>query len=213
MSSTGSVFVVSAPSGAGKSTLVKSLVQQNPRIVLSISHTTRSPRGNEQHGQAYFFVTEDEFLKKIDQGDFLEWAKVHGHYYGTDKYFVIQQLTQGRDVLMEIDWQGAQQIREHYADALHIFILPPSLSILEQRLTQRGEDSPEVISKRLLAATSEMAQAGHFDYVIVNDRLSEALVQLQSIVTAANCRTKQQRIFLQRLFKDLGIQDSQDREE
>jgi guanylate kinase len=206
--STGSVFVISAPSGAGKSTLVNALLAQDPKIVLSTSHTTRAPRGNEENGKAYFFTTEAEFIEKINRGLFLEWAQVHGNYYGTDKQLIETQLKKGFDVLLEVDWQGAEQIKKHFPHSVSIFILPPSLQILEQRLRGRGEDSAQAITRRLLAAGGEMSHVHDFDYVIVNDDLSKALDNLKAIVWASRCKLSQQRIRLHDLFSELSISDT-----
>lgn len=204
----GSVFVISAPSGAGKSTLVKALLAHDAQLVLSISHTTRAPRGHEKNGGAYFFVDEATFTQKVENQEFLEWAKVHGNSYGTDRQFIETHLAQGHDVLLEIDWQGAKQIKQNFTQAVCIFILPPSLKDLEERLYKRGEDSPSVIARRLLAAGHEMSHVSEFDYVVVNQELDKALAELRAIVLACRCEVKRSHEKLANLFEELGISDS-----
>ena len=201
----GSLFIVAAPSGAGKSSLVGALLAQEPDIVLSISFTTRAPRPGEQHGREYFFVSESEFLERDAKGEFLESAKVHGNYYGTSRLVIEEQNRAGKDVLLEIDWQGAQQVRRQFPDAVGIFILPPSIAVLEQRLRKRGQDSDEVIAKRVFNAAGEIAHAPEFDYVIINENFDAALSQLAGITRAARCRFAQQAARHSDLFADLGI--------
>jgi len=178
----GNLFVVAAPSGAGKSSLVNALLQMDSHLVVSISHTTRKPRGQEQHGREYLFIDEPAFRKKIADGDFLEWAEVHGNLYGTSRAAVEQLINGGQDVVLEIDWQGALQIKELFPNAILIFILPPSWDELAQRLNRRGEDPPEVIEQRLVNARIEVAQARHFDFVIINALFETALFDLKAIV-------------------------------
>ncbi|WP_114238938.1 guanylate kinase [Dyella sp. C9] len=185
----GTLFVVAAPSGAGKSTLVNALLEREPAISLSISHTTRPPRPGEQYGRHYYFVERPEFEREIAEGIFLEHAEVHGNLYGTSRNTVNTLLEQGRDVLLEIDWQGARQIRKSKPDCVSVFILPPSRPELERRLRGRGSDSAEVIARRLHNSREEIAHAHEFDYIIVNDDFDVALGDLQAIVRAVRQRS------------------------
>ena len=164
----GSLFMVVAPSGAGKSTLVNALLEQEPGIRLSISTTTRAPRPKEQHGREYFFTTREDFLARRGAGEFLESAEVHGNYYGTSRLKIAEQIAVGADMLLEIDWQGAQQVRKQFQEAIGVFILPPSIDALEERLKKRGQDDEHVITRRILAAGGEIAHASEFEYVIIN---------------------------------------------
>jgi guanylate kinase len=188
----GTLFVVAAPSGAGKSTLVNALLEREPAISLSISHTTRPPRPGEQYGRHYYFVERGEFEREIAEGIFLEHAEVHGNLYGTSRTTVAELLEQGRDVLLEIDWQGARQIRKSKPDCVSVFILPPSRAELERRLRGRGSDSAEVIARRLHNSREEIAHAHEFDYIIVNDDFDVALGDLQAIVRAVRQRSSLQ---------------------
>ncbi|WP_266180677.1 guanylate kinase [Dyella humicola] len=190
--SEGTLFVVAAPSGAGKSTLVNALLEREPAISLSISHTTRPPRPGELYGRHYYFVERVAFEREVAEGIFLEHAEVHGNLYGTSRTTVSELLEQGRDVLLEIDWQGARQIRQSKPDCVSVFILPPSRAELERRLRGRGSDSAEVIARRLDNSREEIAHAHEFDYVIVNDRFEDALADLQAIVHAVRLRTSLQ---------------------
>lgn len=201
----GNLFMVVAPSGAGKSTLVNALLAQDQSIRLSISHTTRKPRPGEQNGREYHFTTVEEFRAARDRGEFLEWAEVHGNYYATSRVWIEQQMAQGNDVLLEIDWQGAQQVHQRFSNAMEIFILPPSLTALEDRLKKRGQDEPNVIVRRLLAAGSEMAHASESDYVIINEVFEDALKQLQNVVHATRLRFSSQKARHAELFIELGI--------
>jgi guanylate kinase len=201
----GSLFMVAAPSGAGKSTLVNALLAQEPAIKLSISTTTRPPRPGEQHGREYFFTSADDFRQRADAGEFLEWAEVHGNYYGTSRIFVEEQMKAGTDILLEIDWQGARQVKKQFPQALGIFILPPSIAALEERLHKRGQDEPHVITRRLLAAGGEIAHAPEFEYVIINEEFPVALSELSAIVRSARCRFPQQAARSAALFTQLGI--------
>ncbi len=178
----GNLFVVAAPSGAGKSSLVKSLLEIDHHLVLSVSHTTRAPRGQEQHGREYLFIDEPAFRGKIKHGDFFEWAEVHGHLYGTSRAAIEEDLQRGQDVVLEIDWQGALQIKQLFPNAVLIFVLPPSWDELLQRLRRRGEDKPEVIERRMVNARLEVAQARHFDFVIINALFEAAVFDLKTIV-------------------------------
>jgi guanylate kinase len=180
---TGTLFIVAAPSGAGKSTLVNALLEREPEIALSISHTTRPPRPGEEYGRHYYFVERAAFEREVAEGIFLEHAEVHGNLYGTSRHTVQELMEQGRDVLLEIDWQGARQVRER-AECVSVFILPPSRAELERRLRGRASDSEEVIARRLHSSREEIAHADEFDCIIVNDRFEAALDELQAIVRA-----------------------------
>ncbi|MEZ5543656.1 MAG: guanylate kinase [Lysobacteraceae bacterium] len=180
----GSLFIVAAPSGAGKSSLVNAVLAREPSIVLSISFTSRAPRPGERHAQHYHFVSEDEFRRMIDAGDFFEYALVHGDYKGTARQSVEPLLAQGRDVLLEIDWQGARQVRRLVPDCTTIFILPPSRAELERRLRSRAQDSEETIVRRLADSRGEISHASEFDYIVVNDHFERALDDLCAIVRA-----------------------------
>ena len=183
--SKGNIFVISAASGTGKTTLVSRLVQQHPNVRVSVSHTTRPPRAGEVNGQHYHFVSEEEFVRLAGEGAFLEHAQVFGNYYGTSYESVQSMCEQGYDVILEIDVQGAQQVRKALPEALSIFILPPSLAVLEQRLRQRQTDSEEVIARRLSEAVDEIHQALTFDYVVSNRSLQQAEEELWCIFQAA----------------------------
>ncbi|MDO9596115.1 MAG: guanylate kinase [Azoarcus sp.] len=184
----GNLFIVTAPSGAGKTTLVRGLLARDPQVQLSISFTTRDPRPGERDGREYRFVDVPTFRALRDRGEFLEWAEVHGNYYATSKVWLKEQIAAGRDTLLEIDWQGAQQVRKSFPDAVGVFILPPSLDELESRLRGRGTDSDDVINRRLLGARGEMRHVAEFDYVIINNELQVALEDLVGVVRAARLR-------------------------
>ncbi|HEV7856151.1 MAG TPA: guanylate kinase [Herminiimonas sp.] len=203
--SSGSLFLVVAPSGAGKSSLVNALLQQEPAIKLSISFTTRAPRPGEENGREYFFTSVEDFARRRDAGEFLEWAEVFGNYYGTSLLQIAQQIAAGTDVLLEIDWQGAQQVKKQFPHAVGIFILPPSIAALEERLKKRGQDEHHVITRRILAAGGEIAHAPEFEYVIINQEFTVALSELSAIVKATRCRFAQQMIRNVSLFAQLGI--------
>ena len=181
----GNLYVVAAPSGAGKTTLVRLLLEHEAAVQLSISYTTRAPRPGEESGREYHFVDATEFQAMIARQEFLEWAEVHGNFYGTSKKWIADQLAVDRDVLLEIDWQGAQQVRALFPQAIGVFIMPPSMEELTRRLTGRGTDSADVISRRLAAAQAEMRHVGEFDYVIINDQLAQALDDLCAVVRAS----------------------------
>lgn len=202
----GSLFIISAPSGAGKSSLVKALLAADQQVALSISHTTRAPRGQEQHGREYFFTSDAEFDTLIQQNALLEWAAVHGQRYGTSKQAVAQQLASGQDVILEIDYQGAFQVQQQLPQAQLIFILPPSMNELRARIERRGEDAPEKIALRMHNAQAEVAEAGKFDFVIINDRFEAALADLHSIVAAQRLRAAIQRQRHAALFAAMHIQ-------
>jgi guanylate kinase len=182
MADSGNLFVVAAPSGAGKSSLVKALMELDSHLAVCISHTTRPPRGQEQDGREYYFVDDADFHQKVASGDFIEWAQVHGKLYGTSRAAIQDKISEGVDVVLEIDWQGALQIKKLFSSAILIFILPPSWEELAQRLARRGEDQHEVIEQRLKNARIEVAQAQYFDYVIINSLFEAALFDLKTIV-------------------------------
>lgn len=185
----GNLFIITAASGAGKTTLVKALLEKDANMTLSISHTTREPRPGEQDGIDYHFVDEQAFMKILRAGGFLESAQVHSARYGTSQKAVDEPLQAGRDVILEIDWQGAEQVRNIYPDAICIFIVPPSLETLEKRLRGRAQDSEEVIAKRLAAAREEMRHLVEFDYVTINDVFEDSLQDLIAIVQAQRLKT------------------------
>jgi len=182
MDTPGNLFVVAAPSGAGKSSLVKALLELDSHLAVSVSHTTRAPRGQEQHGREYWFIDEPEFRSMIERGEFFEWAQVHGNLYGTSRKAIHDHLMAGQDVILEIDWQGALQIKKLFPHAVLIFVLPPSWDELRQRLQRRGEDKPAVIEQRMVNAREEVAQARHFDFVIINSLFETALFDLKTVV-------------------------------
>ena len=200
-----SLFTVSAPSGAGKSSLIAALLKTDPTIRLSISTTTRQPRPGEVDGREYHFTTVETFRKSIEAGEFLEHALVHDNYYGTSRVKVLELLQAGNDVLLEIDWQGALQIREQFPDTVSLFILPPSIAELENRLNKRGQDSQETIKRRIQGAALEISHASDFDYVIINNDFDLALKQLSAVIESARCRTRQQALKNQALFSEFGI--------
>lgn len=185
----GSLFIVSAPSGAGKTTLVRGLLERDPGVRLSVSYTTRAPRAGEEEGVAYHFTDTPDFLARRDRGEFIEWAEVHGNYYASSRLWLEEQMKAGQDVLLEIDWQGAAQVRKIFPDAIGIFVMPPSFEALEERLRKRGTDSNEVIQRRVAAALEEMQQVDQFAYVIINNDLQLALEELCAIVRVARLRT------------------------
>lgn len=199
----GSLFVVSAPSGAGKTTLVRGLVANDPQVRLSISYTTRAPRPGEADGREYHFVSRERFLEMAARGDFLESAEVYGNLYGTSHPWVREEMAGGRDIVLEIDTQGAAQVRKLFPDCISIFVLPPSLEVLETRLRGRGQDSPEVIARRLNAAQEELGHVGEFDYAIINNDLDEALRDMASIVRAQRLRLARQAARHGDLFNQL----------
>jgi len=199
----GTLFIVAAPSGAGKSSIVNACLKRFPDIALSISFTSRGPRPNERHAEHYHFISEAEFRRMIGAGDFFEWANVHGDLKGTARQSVEPQLAAGRDVLVEIDWQGAQQVRRHVPDAVGIFILPPSRQALEDRMRKRGQDSDETIARRLANAREEMSHYGEFDYLIVNEVFDVAVEEICAIVTASRLRRAQQAARHEHLIRAL----------
>jgi guanylate kinase len=201
----GNLFVVAAPSGAGKSSLVKALMELDSHVQPSVSHTTRAPRGQEKHGREYFFVSEQEFDAMVSADAFVEWAHVHNHRYGTSKKAIEDRMNQGADVILEIDFQGAIQIKRVFANAISIFILPPSWEELRYRLERRGEDAPEVIEVRLQNAATEMAQVAQFDFVIINELFDRALFDLKAIIHSQRLKFSAQRRARADTFQALHI--------
>lgn len=201
----GNLFVVAAPSGAGKSSLVKALLDIDPNIQSSVSHTTRPPRGQEKNGREYFFVSPQEFDAMVQADAFVEWAHVHNQRYGTSKKAIEERIAQGADVILEIDFQGALQIKNIFANAATIFILPPSWEELRARLEGRGEDPPDVIELRLKNAAIEVAQAPKFDFVIINESFDRALFDLKAIVHSQRLKFSAQRRARADTFKALHI--------
>lgn len=199
----GTLYILSAPSGAGKTSLVKALLAQDSQLVVSVSHTTRAMRPGEVDGQDYNFVSMDTFNALIEQGQFLEYAEVFGNKYGTSQQWVREQLVSGRDVILEIDWQGAEQVRRLMRDAVTVFILPPSRAALRERLTGRGQDSEEVIARRMSEAVSEMSHYPEYDYLVINDRFELALDQLASLFKARRLRQEVQQQLQADLLSDL----------
>ena len=201
----GNLFVVAAPSGAGKSSLVKALLELDSHVQPSVSHTTRAPRGQEKHGREYFFVSEQEFSAMVKADAFVEWANVHNHRYGTSKKAIEDRMAQGADVILEIDFQGAVQIKKIFTNAISVFILPPSWEELRSRLERRGEDSPEVIELRLKNAAIEVAQVNKFDFVIIKELFDRALFDLKAIVHSQRLKFSAQRRARAETFTALHI--------
>jgi guanylate kinase len=203
----GTLFIVAAPSGAGKSSIVNAVLARDPNICLSISFTSRQPRPGERHAEHYHFVSAQEFEAMVAAGDFFEHALVHGDWKGTARQSVEPQLASGKDVLLEIDWQGARQVRDKVPDAVSVFILPPSRQALEQRMRNRGQDSEDVIAQRLAAAREEMSHYGEFDFVIVNEHFETAVDEMCAIFLASRVRRDQQVARHSRLITALLVDD------
>ena len=201
----GNLFVVAAPSGAGKSSLVKALMELDSRVQPAVSHTTRPPRGQEKHGREYFFLSSEEFDSMVLRNSFLEWAHVHGQRYGTSRHAIEERMANGSDVILEIDFQGAVNIKRIFANAVLVFILPPSWEELRSRLQRRGEDSAEVVELRLKNAAAEMAQAREFDFVIINEMFERAVFDLKSIVHAQRLKFSAQQRARADIFAALQI--------
>lgn len=201
----GNLFVVSAPSGTGKSSLVKALLELDSRLQVSVSHTTRKPRGQEQHGREYWFTSKEDFQAMIDRGDFFEHAEVHGNHYGTSRHAIEDRIKNGEDVVLEIDWQGALQIKKIFPNAILIFILPPSYEELLQRLNRRGEDSADVIELRMQNAKIEVEQAQFFDFVVINALFESALFDLKAIVHSQRLKYAAQRRNKSAVFRALQL--------
>jgi guanylate kinase len=205
METPGNLFVVAAPSGAGKSSLVKALLELDSHLAVSVSHTTRAPRGQEQDGREYHFVGEPAFRAMVARGEFFEWAQVHGHLYGTSRKAIEARLQGGEDVVLEIDWQGALQIKQLFPHAVLIFILPPSWDELRQRLHRRGEDGAEAIEQRMANAREEVAQARHFDFVIINALFETALFDLKTVVHSQRLKYAAQKRNKSQVFAALNL--------
>ena len=203
MTTTGNLYIISAPSGAGKTSLVKKLIATVENLIVSVSHTTRQSREGEIHGKDYFFVSVDDFRAMQNDNAFLESAQVFDNFYGTAKKTVETNLAQGDDVILEIDWQGAKQVRDLMPNSYSIFIFPPSTHILRERLEGRGKDSVEIIDRRMQDAVAEMSHYGEFDYLVVNDDFNTALNELESIIMANRLQHKSQAIKLKSLIHDL----------
>jgi guanylate kinase len=201
----GNIFLVVAPSGAGKSTLVNALLERDGALALSVSYTTRRPRPGDQDGRESHLVGIEDFKARRARGEFLESAEVHGNFYATSRVWIEERVAAGHDVLLEIDWQGARQVKAAFPQAVSIFVLPPSIDALAQRLHKRGQDSAAVIQRRLLAAGSEIAHAPEMDYVLINEDFSLALAQMTAVVTATRLRYASQAARHHDLFADLGI--------
>ena len=205
METPGNLFCVAAPSGAGKSSLVKALLELDSRLAVSVAHTTRQPRGQEVDGREYWFVGEAVFRDMIERGDFFEYAQVHGNLYGTSRKAIEERLLHGDDVVLEIDWQGALQIKQLFSHAVLIFVLPPSWDELAQRLQRRGEDRPEVIAMRMANAREEVAQARHFDFVIINSLFETALFDLKTVVHSQRLKYAAQKRNRSQVFAALNL--------
>jgi guanylate kinase len=205
METPGNLFCVAAPSGTGKSSLVKGLLELDSKLAVSVSHTTRRPRGQEVDGREYRFIDEASFRRMIDHAEFFEHAEVHGNLYGTSRRAIEERLAHGDDIVLEIDWQGALQIKRLFAHAVLIFILPPSWDELAQRLNRRGEDRPEVIAVRLANARHEVAQARHFDFVIINSLFETALFDLTTVVRSQRLKYASQLRNRSQVFSALGL--------
>ena len=197
--------MIVAPSGAGKSSLVDALLKSDPSLKLSLSTTTRAPRPGEVDGVNYRFVTKEVFIAERDQGQFLEWAEVHGHFYGTSRTWIESQMLSGSDVMLEIDWQGAQQIRKLIPSVQWIFIFPPSIKALEERLRKRGQDDEATIERRVAAAHIELQHAHEANYIVINDLFDQALVELENIIAASRLRSGPVMARNPALLRRLGV--------
>lgn len=203
--SQGNLFIISAPSGAGKSSLVKAMLEADPQLRLSISYTTRAPRPGEVNGREYHFVSREQFQAMLERNEFLESAEVYGNWYGTSQVWIQSEMQAGRDIILEIDWQGAAQVRALFPEAVSIFILPPSIEELRRRLSNRNQDSAEVIERRLAAAREDISHALEFDYLVVNDRFEVALQDLLAIGRCHRLRVAKQCQRQAGLLASLGI--------
>jgi guanylate kinase len=201
MSNKGNLIVISAPSGSGKTSLANRALEEIPKLRFSVSHTTRKPRPGERDQVEYFFVSEKEFEEMIGQGTFLEHARVYGNYYGTSRAFVDEQLSVGYDVLLDLDVQGAAQVKKSYPEAILVFVFPPSLEVLKTRLKNRGLDDPSIIDKRLRIAKKEIQRYTDYQYVIINREIEESLVELKSIIQVAGCRLEKRKDLAAQIIK------------
>lgn len=199
----GTLYIIAAPSGTGKTSLVKALTETMTDLCVSISHTTRTQRAGEEHGKHYFFISEQTFVEYIHQGTFLEYARVYDYYYGTSKDTVLQLLNNGQDVILEIDWQGAAQVRQLFSNSISIFILPPSRETLRNRLNERAQDAELIINKRMAKAAEEITHYHEFDYLIINDNFNTALADLQAIIHCQRLRTPKQAYAHAKLLQGL----------
>ncbi|SMO60973.1 guanylate kinase [Balnearium lithotrophicum] len=201
----GLLVVISAPSGTGKTTLTHMLLKEFPNMEFSVSYTTRPPRPGEVNGKDYYFVDRETFERMVEEGDFLEWAEVYGNLYGTSKSQVLKALNEGKDIILDIDTQGALQVKKNFPEAVLIFVLPPSLSELERRLRRRGTDDEETIERRLKVAREEIKRAPLYDYIVVNDVLEVAFENLKSIIRAEKCKTERLAEQFEKVVKDPEI--------
>ncbi|BCG49586.1 guanylate kinase [Candidatus Profftella armatura (Diaphorina cf. continua)] len=201
----GNIFIIVAPSGAGKSTLINEFLKKDHKVKLSISTTTRPMRPGEKNGREYYFTNINNFKKLQKSGKFLEWAKVHGNFYGTSFFPIVREIKSNIDILLEIDWQGAKQIKKKFPNSIGIFIIPPSLDSLKERLYKRDQDKYDVISRRILSANKEISYANKFDYIIINNKFSKALFQLTAIINANRCKFSYQAKNNISLFKKFNI--------
>jgi guanylate kinase len=198
------VFIISAPSGSGKSTLVREILARHPKLAFSISYTTREPRGQEKDGDSYHFISRDEFMERLRNDEFLEWAEVFGHFYGTHRSVWDRAQADGGDVLLDIDVQGAQQLRQKIPDAVTIFVLAPSRLVLEARLRARSEDAEQVIQRRLAAAANEIRNYHYYDYVVVNDQVDEAVANLEAVLRAERVRRQRMEDRIRPILETFG---------
>jgi guanylate kinase len=201
------VFIVSAPSGSGKSTIVGRVLREDPRLLFSISYTTRAPRGKEKHGESYHFISRQEFEERLARDEFLEHADVFGHYYGTHRGYLDRARNAGLDLVLDIDVQGAAQLKERIPDAVSVFIIAPSRQVLEARLRSRGEDPEDVIQRRLRGAAEEIRNYHRYDYVLVNDEIDESVLRLRSIVQAERIRRTRMEARMDPILESFGIQE------
>jgi len=207
MTEEGLLLIISGPAGVGKGTVCQVLCRENPRLHYSVSLTTRSPRPGEQDGVSYFFVSEDDFMTQRDRGQMLEWANVHGNYYGTPAHLVAKMRKEGRDVILEIDTQGARQIRRNIKDGVFVFLLPPTMQDLLKRIHKRGADAPDAIKRRFANAFRELEELENYDYLVINEEIEAAVLNIKAIIAAEKCRINRHRGILKRLLEEGDIDD------